>query len=344
MLKDLSKKALYASGLLGLYHRLRNGRSLTVVMFHRILPPDDPRFASCDPDYTLTTDLFGQCLAFFARHYNLVSEAQVLASRRSGAPLPRNALLLTFDDGWADNADHALSQMQRFGFPGLLFVVSDAIGRRQPFIQEAVVAAWRRGVLSVSALAQAIDAVAGPPEGAQPADVESLAALRSQIARLEALDSAGCAGVAAALAGVLDDGMRHMVDRDDLLRLRAGGIALGLHGKTHVRLTRTDDLDAELGGARDALVAKLAASVPPATSMSFPHGAHDAAIAQRARDAGYELVFTSSRLLNRIDRGVGWLLGRTGFETETVTDASGRFRPDLLALELFRCRRGRLCD
>jgi len=344
MLKDLSKKALYASGLLGLYHRIRNADTLTVVMFHRVLPPDDPRFASCDPDYPLTTEVFGQCLAFFDRHYSVVAEADVLASRAEGRPLPRNALLVTFDDGWSDNADHALPMMRESGFPGLLFVVSDAIDRRQPFVQEGIVAAWRRGALTVSGLSRAVDSIAAPSEPRAAIDDESIDALRTEIARFEALDAASCAAVSSLLGAALDDGMRHMVDVNDLRRLQAGGIALGLHGKTHARMTRVDDLEAELGGARQALMERLGPAAPAASSMSFPHGAHDDAIARRAHDAGYELVFTSRRVLNRVGDRVSWLLGRTGFETETVVDAKGRFRPDLLALELFRCKRGRLRD
>ena len=41
MLSDLVKRALYSSGALGLYHRLRNRQQLTVVMFHRVLDPAD---------------------------------------------------------------------------------------------------------------------------------------------------------------------------------------------------------------------------------------------------------------------------------------------------------------
>ena len=53
-------------------------------------------------------------------------------------------------------------------------------------------------------------------------------------------------------------------------------------------------------------------------------------------------MFTSVPVLNPSHAGVGWLLGRTGFETDTVVDRRGRFRPDLLAIYLFRREARRL--
>ena len=65
MVSSLIKKALYVTGALGLYHRLRNRDTLTVIMFHRVLEPQDPRWASCDPDYTVSASLFSESLRFF---------------------------------------------------------------------------------------------------------------------------------------------------------------------------------------------------------------------------------------------------------------------------------------
>ncbi|MCY7353532.1 MAG: polysaccharide deacetylase family protein [Lysobacter sp.] len=339
MLSELARKLLYGSGALGLYHRIRNANSLTVVMFHRILSPDDPRWRSCDPEYTLSTELLAHSLAFFKRHYNVVSLDQVLAARRSGTQLPSRALLITFDDGWADNADFALPELQRAGLPALLFVVADAIGQRQPFFQECIVAAWRRGALKVGELQaslQAHAAVAGLNDG------EDIAALRAVIAGIEALEPVVRERVLAPFETVLDDGLRHMVSVQDLQRLQQGGVALGLHGKSHAPMTTVADLDAELGGARAALAAQLGQPGPVAESMSFPHGAHDSSIAQRAHESGYELVFTSVPVLNPAKAELGWLLGRTGFETATVVDKRGQFRPERLALYLFRREHRRL--
>lgn len=332
MLSDLLKKLLYGSGLLGLYHRLRNRRTLTVIMFHRVLDPGDPRWASCDPDYTLAADLFARCLEFFGRHFNVVGAAQVLAARRGGAPLPPRALLITFDDGWADNVEFALPRLQAAGMPGLLFVVADAIDRRRPFYQEQLVSAWRLGRLATAELQQALVAEG---QAAAPAPANDNASLRRLIGELESMPRAARERVLAALDPRLDDGHRSMVAGAELATLLHGGVDIGLHGKTHEPLPRVDDLDAELGGARAQVAARLPAAAAPST-MSFPHGRYDADIARRAQAAGYELVFTSVPVLNPAGPAPGWLLGRLGFETGAVADANGGFRPDRLALYLFR--------
>jgi len=340
MLKDFARKCLYFSGALGLYHRLRNADSLTVVMFHRTLRPDDPRWASCDPDYTLGEDLFVSSLDFFRRHYRVVSLQDVLRARREGAGLPPRALLISFDDGWLDNVDYALPALRSAGLPAVMFVAADAVGARQPFYQERIVAAWRLGNLSLEALAASVAEYSGETLDSVRAGIDGL---RSMIAQLEAMPSTSRRAVLERHADALNDDLQHMIDVDDLARLRAGGVELGLHGKSHVAMTRADDLANELGGARAAMAAMLSPQSPgeglasdACATMSFPHGAFDDSIAAQAREAGYELLFTSVPVLNPVGTKPSWLLGRTGYETDTIADAHGTFRPEWLAWYLFR--------
>ena len=302
-------------------------------MFHRVLDPADPRWKSCDPDYTLPVDLFIHSLEFFRRHYNVVAMEDVLAARHGRKRLPPRPLLITFDDGWADNADFALPQLYERALPALMFVVADAVGARQPFYQERIFSAWRRGTLQMSTLREELRAL-GADAGALANEEE--AALRGLIGVVEELEPQVRAGLLERLAGCLDDELRHMVDSNDLRRLLEHGVALGLHGRTHMPMTRAIDLDDELSGARATLAKRMEPEMLTGETMSFPHGAHDAGIARRARDAGYELVFTSVPALNPVRPTVGWLLGRTGFEANAIRDAKGRFRPDWLALYLFR--------
>ena len=340
MLKDFARKCLYASGALGLYHRWRNADSLTVVMFHRILRPGDPRWDHCDPDYTLSEALFVDSLRFFRRHYSIVSLADVLRAQREGGGLPPRALLITFDDGWRDNVDYALPALQAAGMPAAMFVATDAVGARQPFYQERLIGAWRRGALALGDFAATMLAA-----GAQAPNRDGIAGLRELIAQLERMPPGKRADVLAVHSAVLDDGLRHMIDPADLTVLRAGGIELGLHGKTHTPMKRAEHLDLELGGARAAMAQLLARDLAddplPCATLSFPHGSFDDAISARAAEAGYALQFTSVPVLNPVGERPSWLLGRTGYETDTVA-RGGRFRPDLMAWYLFRRETRRL--
>lgn len=325
---------LYRSGLLGLYHRLRNRRSLTVVSFHRILRDDDPRWAGSDPDYTMRADVFARSLGFFRRHYNVVSLEQVLQARRGKAALPPRALLVTFDDGWADTADCALPELRRAGLPAVVFVVADAVGRREGFYQEALLGAWRTGRLSIESLEHALDAADAPAGTGARGVADDLPRLRAAVSRVEAMSPAERDRFLGGLAPLLDDGLRHMVDADDMARLTAAGVAIGAHGKTHIRMTSPHaDPGVELGGARRLLEAHAGDGV---RTLSFPHGRYDAAIVRQARDDGYELMFTSVPVLNPVLPRPGEVLGRTGFDSGNVLDARGDFRPDWLALYLFR--------
>jgi len=47
---------------------------------------------------------------------------------RSGAPLPEKPIILTFDDGYADLAEHAFPVLRRYGFEATVFVVTRRIG------------------------------------------------------------------------------------------------------------------------------------------------------------------------------------------------------------------------
>ena len=300
-------------------------------MFHRVLARADVRWASADPEYTLSDELFDRALAFFGEHYHPVSEADVLAARERKRALPDCPLLITFDDGWADNADYALPLLAARKMPALLFTVSDAVGQTNAFWQERVVGAWLSGAVTAEGCARAWGAIEASPA----LSFARLDDVRRLVTRLE---RAGPDARAAALSalGLPEGGPRQMVSPADVARLVRGGVAIGSHGQTHEPLDRARDGACELARSRDALGALLGS---PPRSMSFPHGRHTRALVAAAHEGGYSLCFTSHPSLDDADRIPG-LLGRIGFTTESVTDERGRFREEQLALLLFRGRRG----
>lgn len=328
------KALLYRSGILSLYHRIRNRKTLTIIMFHRVLDPADPRWKTCDPDYTISAGLFSQCLELLVRHYAIVSLEDLLKARDSGIPLPPRALLITFDDGWQDNFQYALPVLERMRLPAALFVVGAAVDRASAFFQEQMIAAWRRGTLGPEELKAMSGLVGGRVASSDdPADI---AALRRMIAALESLTVEARHQVLGRFSSVLEDGERYFLSTDELRSMSRAGIRIGAHGMTHTPLTRAGSVAGELLQARDRLSSLL--GEPPASidTLSCPHGKYDAQVVRSALDAGYRLVFTSHPAINAAVPAPSHLLARVGFEASFVSDANDRLLPGQLALYLFR--------
>jgi peptidoglycan/xylan/chitin deacetylase (PgdA/CDA1 family) len=331
VLRDLAKTALYRTGPLTTYHRLRNRRALTVIMFHRVLGRGDRRWAYCDPEYTIADDLFARCLEFFAAHYHIVSLDDVLAP---GIHLPDHPLLITFDDGWADHEQVALPILAERGLPAVVFVAADAVDLAEPtpFWEIQLLHAFRRGALGRTELGSLWYATSG---GEPPAFTE-LDDARALVARLYALAPERVPGVLAPYAAALaTPGDRHLMNQDELANLTRHRIAIGGHGAKHRPLARVVDAAEDLRRSQAELSRRLGAPVP---TMSFPHGSYDRATVDAARAAGFRALFTSDPILNPVPRGaeVPALLGRIGFDPAGITDRRGRFRPELLANKLWR--------
>ena len=111
-----------ASGLFDLLERGERDRHdvLRVLMYHRIADPSDtslyPTLISASPD------AFERQMRWLAGRHRFVSMSEVLHCRRTGSRLPARALLLSFDDAYADFAEHAWPILAQLELPVALFV------------------------------------------------------------------------------------------------------------------------------------------------------------------------------------------------------------------------------
>lgn len=327
------KRLAYSSGALTRKHKKRNRDKLTIAMFHRVLSDEDPRREGADPEWTVSDSLFRECLGFFAEHYSVVRPGELEAFARGESKLPEYPLLLTFDDGWADNAETALPILAEANMAGYVFVVSSAIGSSQAFWQEQLFSAWKRKSLSESQCA-AIWFEAGGTAADENGYWNRPAGIRRLITRLERLAPAERDRILLSSRAKLDEGgPAQMVTAAQVLALRDGGMRIGSHGATHTPLTQTDELDHELNESRSVLGRLLDESV---TSLSYPHGAHDSKVVEATIEAGYDLLFTSEECLNDVSTGVlPGLLGRINIPAHEISTPAGRLAPERLATWLF---------
>jgi peptidoglycan/xylan/chitin deacetylase (PgdA/CDA1 family) len=101
-------------------------RRLPILLYHSVAPGGPAGQAR----FRISPDLFEEQLLFLrdAGYYTprLADWRRAVTARR---PLPGKAVLLTFDDGYADFAEFAWPLLRKYGFQALVFLVADAIGK-----------------------------------------------------------------------------------------------------------------------------------------------------------------------------------------------------------------------
>ena len=330
-IRAIGKLLAHRAGALRYHHFHRNAETLTVLMFHRVLPHAELSRSGADPLYTITPQFLSDCVSFLRDHYTIVSLKQVLDAQALIKPLPRRAALITFDDGWYDNLIYALPALA--GTPWTLFVAADALLERGCWWQETLLWALRSCDANYRELWQA---AGGAVESEiMPDETEGTHPLLLRYAALSPkARAAALAPYEAKLRrGLTDDPM--MLAPEDLKTLRGAGVDLGMHGASHLPLPLLEQADSDLYRSRALFVEWLGPCRAPA--LSFPHGRYDEDVLKAARDLEYRLMFSSDAVLNLCEDGwvSGDLLGRIPIDMQSLVRKDGRLAPYKLATWLF---------
>src|SRR5262249_2149348 len=93
------------------------------LTYHRLTTTDDPFFPG------IPVDVFAQHVGFLARHYQIVDLAELLQRLDNGQPVPKNAVVLTFDDGYRDNYELAFPILQQYQVPATIFLTTSFVNQ-----------------------------------------------------------------------------------------------------------------------------------------------------------------------------------------------------------------------
>lgn len=66
--------------------------------------------------------------------YRVISLAECLAGLFEGARLARRSVVITFDDGYQNFAEHAFPVLRRYGYPATVFLVAGLLGQRAQWL------------------------------------------------------------------------------------------------------------------------------------------------------------------------------------------------------------------
>ncbi len=98
--------------------------TVPIIMYHNAEPSERKGALN-----SVSNKNFEYQMAFLKRHkFNVISLTDLARAIREKRFLPHNSVVITFDDGYADNYHHAFPILKKYGFPATIFIVASLIG------------------------------------------------------------------------------------------------------------------------------------------------------------------------------------------------------------------------
>lgn len=262
---------------------------ISIVVYHDISDGSDALVKHLS--VSTRPEIFERHISYFSKNYDFVSEEDLLTGR-----LPKNPLLVTFDDAYRSVFDIAGPILRAANAPSIFFLISSVVQRKNiPLDNVLSLAAHAMGVPNLvkligsraSGLSSVGDIIAST------ASTMSLSETRQLRARI--LDSLGTSDTEVQRESNV------FMNSEDVQQLERCCIAVGNHSMnhSHFRTLSTQELNGEIGDSADILRRISGQSV---RSLSIPYGherdATEAALAT-ARASGHQAIFLVHARSNR---------------------------------------------
>lgn len=289
--KSWLKKALLRSPAFSFANRLVP-RSAAILSYHSIV--EDP--GAINPILGISQDRasFESHIEILARHFAPVTVADVAEFAKSGRQLPRRAVAVTFDDGFADNYEVAMPILNRYGIPATFYIMVDSVdGGTLPWycriryaFHATKAARWKH------------------PEGTRTYDLS--APDQRSLARSAAWDWGAkltgsvqqefIAGVEGSLEIEPVTAKRgFMMDWDQVRALRKAGHTIGAHTLSHPNVAQVSKSEAqnEIVGSKKKIEEEVG---EPIYHFSYPHPALNPQWSRQTLEITREAGFKSAAL------------------------------------------------
>lgn len=290
---------------------------LRVLAYHRVRETG-PGFAFDPALVSATPPDFHAQMQHLRDRYHPVSCREVVAALEGGPALPRNAVLVTFDDGYDDNHAIAFPILRALGVPATFFVATGHVDSGLPYAYD-----WLAHLVITSDAPRLVLPGLGL-DRPLPRDAGARCALVGELLdRLKCLDDAGQQAV---IDGLERDRRRPRTQGHEdcrpmtwaqLREMRDGGMEIGGHGVHHRMLAKLPDdaLRGEVAQCQARLTAELGT---PAIAISYPVGgpdAYDTRVIDAARNQGFRLGFSYVNGVNTLPGLDRYQVARTPVET-----------------------------
>jgi peptidoglycan/xylan/chitin deacetylase (PgdA/CDA1 family) len=263
--------------------------SLRILAYHGV--GDCPAALNRD-GFQIDPAVFSTQLDHLVRAYHPVDLDAVCTALGGGNPLPRRAVLVTFDDGYANNAEVAAPLLRERGVPAVFFITTGYLdGTHRPWWY--VLRQW---------IAEAGAEVVGFPNGQPGCDATAvMVAWEAALKRLTGKERAVRLNALGERLGRTAGDVLPFMTWDQVRDLRESGFAIEPHTVSHPNLgvEAPSTVQEEITGSISRLREETGII---ARSFSYPYGGPDAVqpcLFDLLRTAGIRAAVTTCHGLNR---------------------------------------------
>ena len=298
---------LHRTGALGAVMRLRRyapAPMVSIVTYHHVAE-HDPAYPY-DPDVADATPAqFRRQLETLARHMNPIGIDELIGAI-GGAPLPKNPVMVTFDDGYRSCHEVALPILRAVGVRATFFIATSFVSERRLYWWERItllLGQARKQATSKTAVITYPYTIALDLE-----DPAAGKALTDVVKDTEDLDIDRFLDELGKVLEVdwspqieADHANRLIMTWDQIRVLMRAGMDIESHGRRHRVLQTLDDgaLEDELAGSRRDLEAQLGR---PVRAIAYPVGRRihgEPRLRDALAAAGYQLGLSNHSGVNR---------------------------------------------
>lgn len=279
-MKSFLYRALLFCGVVALV-RFFHRNSLTILLYHGVAPQEERPDIYNYRGKFITPEAFEFQLNYFARHYTIIELDEAYDRMRAGT-LPKNPLVITFDDGYRNFYEYAFPILKRHKLPATIFLATDFVLRKKPL--------W------VDRLEYAIGGGIGSRETRSTLDdrIRNEFKQLSNETREARLTSIEAAATRTLIDFEDDRAIYAPLSVYEIREMQTYRIHVGAHTRTHPILSREtpEDAQSEIAGS----LAELSAIVPLSRVFAYPNGQADDATPACERmieDAGCVAALTT---------------------------------------------------
>lgn len=274
----------------------RQSISVPILMYHDILPEgypkDSPIFGM-----TVSTPEFEWQINYLARHCTPLTLAQLGDWHQGKCELPRNSVLVTFDDGHRNIFTHALPILKSRSVPAVCFVLGSHFGRLELAWYEEAYYRIAHSPADCVQLSSGELLKLGTTAERRVACGRAFALFRSQRRADQITELQGIKlQLPAATEVPFFEERFSLLSVAELHQLRAAGVDIGAHSLSHAILS-TLTPEESLAEIADSKLNIESALQHPVSAFAYPFGEPDADFTARecefTRSAGYSLAFAS---------------------------------------------------